>query len=74
MAYLLPLLLLLPLGALFFFGGYLLRAILPRHHALQSRLTDDAIANYAGLAMKNVKGILGVLLVIYFLAVGFLYG
>ena len=74
MAYLLPLLLLLLLGAIVLVGGYLLRAILPRDHALQSRLTDDAIANYVGLAMKNVKGILGVLLVIYFLAVGFLYG
>ena len=74
MAYLLPLLFLLLLGALVFFGGYLLRAILPRHHALQSRLTHDAIANYVGFAMKNVKGILGVLLVIYFLAVGLLYG
>lgn len=73
MAYLLPLLFLLPLAAVVVFGGYLLRAILPREHALQSRLTHDAIANYASLAMKNVKGILGVLLVIYFLVVGFLY-
>lgn len=74
MAYLLPLLFLLPLAAVVLFGGYLLRAILPRQHALQLRLTDEAIANYVGLAMKNVKGILGVLLVIYFLVVGFLYG
>jgi hypothetical protein len=74
MTLLLPLLFLLPLLAVVFFGGYLLRAMLPRQHPLQSRLTDEAIANYVSLAARNVKGILAIALVFYFLIAGILYG
>lgn len=73
MQILLPLLFMVVFVGAVFFGSYLLRAILPREHALQSRLTDEAIAGYVSLATKNVKGILGVLLVIYFLVAGALY-
>ncbi|MGJ7553614.1 hypothetical protein ACSFBI_06435 [Variovorax sp. RB3P1] len=74
MAIALPLLLLFALMVTVLLGGYLLRVLLPRHHALQSRLTDEAISSYTDLLAKNFKGILGALLVIYFLVVGFLYG
>lgn len=73
MQILLPLLFMVALVGAVFFGSYLLRAILPREHALQSRLSDEAIADYVSFAMKNAKGVMAVLLVIYFLVAGALY-
>ncbi|MDQ0069489.1 uncharacterized protein YneF (UPF0154 family) [Variovorax boronicumulans] len=66
MTLLLPLIFMIVLIGAVLFGCYLLRAILPREHSLQPRLTDEAISNYAGHAAKNAKGILACLLVLYF--------
>ncbi|MGJ7528009.1 hypothetical protein [Variovorax sp. GB1P17] len=73
MQILLPVLFMVVLVGAVFFGSYLLRAILPRDHALQSRLSDEAIAGYVSFATKNVKGFMAVLLLIYFLVVGAIY-
>ena len=55
MTLLLPLIFMVVLIGAVLFGCYLLRAILPREHSLQPRLTDEAISNYAGHAAKNAK-------------------
>lgn len=56
-----------------FFGGYLLRAVLPPEHALQARLTDEAMSRYVAFVTKNAKGLMASLLVLYFTVVTFLY-
>ncbi|GER18172.1 hypothetical protein VCH24_31960 [Variovorax boronicumulans] len=73
MVLLLPLLLMVVLVAIIFFGGYLLRAVLPAEHALQARLTDEAMSRYIDFVTKNAKGILACLLVLYFTVVTLLY-
>ncbi|KQX96049.1 hypothetical protein [Variovorax sp. Root473] len=73
MVLLLPLLLMVVLVAVVLFGGYLLRAVLPAEHALQARLTDEAISRYVDVVAKNAKGILACLLILYFTVVTFLY-
>lgn len=77
MVYLLPILfvivLALVVGVGVGVGSYLLRRLLPPGHALQSRLTDEAISSRIQFAIENAKGAMAVLLVIYFLTVGFIY-
>lgn len=73
MVYLLPILLMIVLALVVGVGSYLLRRLLPPGHALQSRLTDEAISSRIQFAIKNVKGIMAALLFIYILTVGFIY-
>lgn len=54
-------------------GGYLLRIVLPKDHVLQAQLTDEAISSRITYIVKNFKGILGVLLVLYFVVVTVIY-
>ncbi|SCX73142.1 hypothetical protein [Variovorax sp. EL159] len=73
MQILLPVLFMVVLVGAVFFGSCLLRTILLREHALQSRLSDEAIAGYVSFAMKNAKGIMAILLMIYFMVAGAFY-
>ncbi|WP_454904215.1 hypothetical protein [Variovorax gossypii] len=73
MVYLLPILFVIVLALVIGVGSYLLRRLLPPGHALQSRLTDEAISSRIQFAIENAKGVMAVLLVIYFLTVGFIY-
>ena len=54
-------------------AGYLLRTVLPKDHAWQARLTDEAISSRITYTVKNFKIVLAFLLVFYFVAVTIIY-
>jgi len=56
-----------------FFGGHVLRMILPAEHSWQRVLTDEAIEARTHVLLKRWKAIAGFALVLYFVVVTVIY-